>query len=92
MHGRVLVYVHKELELAQVEHRYPADHYVLIDDKIRILTAVKKSWGSRVTTVFPVQGHYAHDENVKTFPAPDVTVQRIGDLLQMDVASLAMRS
>jgi FMN phosphatase YigB (HAD superfamily) len=89
VHGRVLVYVHKELELAQVEQRYPADHYVLIDDKIRILTAVKKVWGPRVTTVFPVQGHYAHDDNVTTFPPPDVTVQRIGDLLEMDMARIA---
>lgn len=86
---RVLVYVHKELELEQVEHRYPADHYVLIDDKVRILTAVKKVWGERVTTVFPVQGHYALDEAVKAFPSPDVTVQRIGDLLTMDVARFA---
>lgn len=89
VHGRVLVYVHKELELAEVEHRYPADHYVLIDDKIRILTEVKKVWGAKVTTVFPVQGHYAHDANVKTFPAPDITVERIGDLLHIDLARLA---
>ena len=58
---RVLIYVHKEQELDDVERFYPADHYVLIDDKLRILAAVKKIWGERVTTVFPKQGHYAHD-------------------------------
>src|SRR5574337_707737 len=57
--GRVLVYIHKERELDDVAQRFPADHYVLIDDKIRILTAVKQVWGTRLTTVFPRQGHYA---------------------------------
>ena len=57
----VLIYIHKELELDDVERRYPAEHYVLVDDKLRILAAVKKVWGERVTTVFPRQGHYAHD-------------------------------
>src|SRR5579872_3642282 len=59
--GNVLIYIHKEKELADVERRFPADHYVLIDDKIRILTEVKKIWGTKVTTVFPKQGHYALD-------------------------------
>src|SRR5262250_2559068 len=62
--GNVLIYIHKEEELDDVERRFPADHYVLIDDKIRILTAVKKIWGSRVTTVFPRQGHYATDPKI----------------------------
>src|SRR4029078_7188913 len=57
--GRVLIYVHKEQELDDVEQRYPAEHYVLVDDKLRILAAVKKFWASRVTTVFVRQGHYA---------------------------------
>ena len=59
--GRVLIYIHKEQELDDVEKHYPARHYVLVDDKLRILTAVKKVWGTRLTTVFPRQGHYAHD-------------------------------
>src|ERR1041385_5825171 len=88
--GKVLIYIHKEQELEDVERRYPADHYVLIDDKIRILTAVKKIWGQRVTTVFPRQGHYAHDSTlVAGFPAADVTVERIGDLVTMDFTPVA---
>jgi FMN phosphatase YigB (HAD superfamily) len=79
--GRVLIYVHKERELDDVEARYPADHYVLVDDKVRILTAVKRVWGDRLTTIFPRQGHYAHDPAVATFPPPDMTIGRIGELL-----------
>jgi len=60
--GRVLIYIHKEHELADVEHRYPAERYVLVDDKLRILTAIKDIWGERVRTIFPKQGHYALDE------------------------------
>jgi hypothetical protein len=83
--GRVLIYVHKEQELDDVERRHPADHFVLIDDKIRILTAVKKVWGERLTTVFPRQGHYAHAPDVTGYPPPDITIERIGDLLQYDL-------
>jgi FMN phosphatase YigB (HAD superfamily) len=79
--GRVLIYVHKEHELADVERRFPADHYVLVDDKVRILSAVKAAWGARVTTVFPRQGHYATDPGVAAYPAPDYSVDHIGDLL-----------
>jgi FMN phosphatase YigB (HAD superfamily) len=79
--GRVLLYVHKEKELAEVERRYPADHYVLVDDKVRILTQVKAAWGERVTTVFPRQGHYAADPDVSSYPTPDFTVNHIADLL-----------
>ena len=79
--GDVLIYVHKERELDDVERRYPAVRYVLVDDKIRVLAAVKEAWGERVTTVFPRQGHYALDtEVVARYPAADVTVERIGDL------------
>ncbi len=85
---RVLIYIHKEQELDDVEARFPADHYVLVDDKVRILTAIKKVWGERLTTVFPRQGHYAHDPSVATYPRPDVTVERIGDLLEYDLARL----
>ena len=87
--GHVLIYVHKEQELADVEERYPADHYVVVDDKLRILSAVKQVWGNRVTTVFPKQGHYAYDEHVlATYPPADITVVRIGDLLPYDLARL----
>ncbi|HEY6250667.1 MAG TPA: HAD family hydrolase [Candidatus Angelobacter sp.] len=87
--GKVLIYIHKEQELDDVEKRFPAAHYVLIDDKLRILDAVKKIWGARVTTVFPRQGHYAHDPKVlATFPPADVSVDRIGDLLNYDLARL----
>jgi hypothetical protein len=87
--GNILIYIHKEQELDDVEHRYPAEHYVLVDDKVRILAAVKKIWGERVTSVFPRQGHYAHDrEAVARYPAPDVTVERIGDLLDWDLDRL----
>jgi len=82
--GRVLVYVHKERELAEVERRFPADRYVLVDDKVRILTDVKAVWGSRVTTVFPRQGHYATDPAVATWPTPDVSIAHIADLLAFD--------
>jgi FMN phosphatase YigB (HAD superfamily) len=83
--GEVLVYIHKELELEDVERRYPAEHYALIDDKVRILAAVKEVWGDRVTTIFVRQGHYAHDEAlVASYPAPDVTVERIGDVLDLE--------
>lgn len=87
--GNVLIYIHKERELDDVEKRFPADHYVLIDDKLRILDAVKQIWGTRVTTVFPRQGHYAHDPKVIAgFRAADITVERIGDLLNYDGAAL----
>lgn len=80
--GNVLIYIHKEQELEDVERRFPAQHYVLIDDKLRVLTAVKNIWGAKVTTVFPRQGHYAQDpEVVATYPPADMSVDRIGDLL-----------
>ena len=91
--GHVLIYIHKEEALDDVERRYPADHYVLVDDKLRILTAVKKVWGGRVTTVFPRQGIYAHDPQIAAeFPQPDVTIERIGDLLDYDLTWLRPRS
>jgi FMN phosphatase YigB (HAD superfamily) len=86
--NRVLIYVHKEQELDDVERLYPADHYVLIDDKLRILAAVKKIWGQRVTTVFPKQGHYAHDPKILAeFPPADIELARIGDLITCDLSS-----
>jgi FMN phosphatase YigB (HAD superfamily) len=87
--GHVLIYVHKEAELADVERRYPAGHYILVDDKLRILAAVKKTWGDRVTTVFVRQGKYAHDPQVvASYPPADLTVGRIGDLLDYDLPAL----
>ncbi len=87
--GRVLIYVHKERQLADVEHRFPARRYVLVDDKLRILDACKRVWGDRVLTVFPRQGHYAHDaEALAAHPPADVTVERIGDLLDHDLDDL----
>jgi hypothetical protein len=86
----VLIYIHKEQELDDVERRFPAEHYVLIDDKIRILTAVKKIWGNKVTTVFPRQGHYALDPKiVSAYPSADITIDRIGDLVNHNFDSLS---
>ena len=86
--NRVLIYIHKEQELDDVARLYPADHYVLIDDKLRILSAVKKFWGDSVTTVFPKQGHYALDSKVVAeYPPADIELARIGDLLNYDLSS-----
>jgi FMN phosphatase YigB (HAD superfamily) len=80
--GEVLIYIHKEQQLEDVEAKYPAEHYVMVDDKVRLLTAMKQHWGKRVTTVFPRQGHYALDQKlVAQFPAPDITLTRIGELV-----------
>ena len=88
--NHVLIYLHKEEALADVERRYPARRYVLVDDKPRILSAVKRVWGQRVTTVFPRQGKFALDATViASDPAPDVSVERIGDLLDYDLRALA---
>jgi FMN phosphatase YigB (HAD superfamily) len=87
--GKVLIYIHKEQELDDVEKRFPAAHYVLIDDKLRILSSVKKVWGSRVTTVFPRQGHYAHDaQAIANFPPADISIDRIGELLNYSLEQL----
>ena len=80
--GRVLIYIHKEQMLDDVERRYPARHYVMVDDKLRILAAMKKIQGDRLTTVFPRQGHYARDaEAIAAYPPADITVEHIGDLV-----------
>ena len=87
--GEVLIYIHKETELDDVAQRYPADHYVLVDDKVRILAEVKRQWATRVTTVFPRQGHYANDpKEVAKYPAPDFTIERIGEFLKFDLDTL----
>jgi len=85
--GHVLIYVHKEEEVDDVERLYPAQRYVMIDDKLRILDAMKKIWGKRVTTVFPKQGHYATDpEILAQYPHGDIQLDRIADLVQHDLS------
>ncbi len=87
--GRVLIYLHKEQMLESVARRYPAEHYVMIDDKVRILAAMKQTWGAKLTTIFPRQGHYAMDvAEVARYPAPDVTLETIGALAGRDLSSL----
>src|SRR5271157_1768965 len=87
--GHVLIYIHKEESIDDVQRRYPAQHYVLVDDKLRILTAIKKVWGDRVTTVFVRQGKLALDPAViASYPPADVTVERISDLLGYDLSAL----
>ena len=85
-----MIYVHKELELDDVERRYPAEHYVMVDDKLRLLTAIKQVWGSRVTTVFARQGHYARDPEILShYPPADISVPRIGSLLEVPLERLS---
>lgn len=84
--GRVLFYIHKEQELEHVEREYPAERYVMVDDKLRILTAMKQVWGSRLTTVFVRQGHYAMDTaSITRYPQADITIERIGNLFDGDL-------
>ena len=88
--NNILIYIHKERELADIERRYPVEHYFLFDDKIRILAAIKDQWSERVTTVFVKQGHYAEDtDEVAKYPPADVEVDRIGDLLDRDFVNSA---
>ena len=90
--GNVLIYVHKEQELQDVQERYPADHYVLIDDKLRILSAVKQVLKDRVTTVFPKQGHYANDpKQLATYPPGEINLARIGELVNYNLESFLGR-
>lgn len=87
--GRVLIYIHKEQMLDAMQRHNPARHYVMVDDKLRILTAMKGVMQSRLMTVFPRQGHYALDlDAVATYPAADLSIERIGDLLDEDVRGL----
>jgi FMN phosphatase YigB (HAD superfamily) len=87
--GRVLIYIHKEKMLDDVAQRYPARHYVMVDDKLRILAAMKKILRDRLTTVFPRQGHYALDPyNLSTYPPADLAIERIGDLLGYELCAL----
>jgi hypothetical protein len=91
--NRILIYIHKEEELEDVGRLYPAYHYVLIDDKLRILSAVKKIWGRRVTTVFPKQGHYAFDsDTLAEYPPADIELAKIGDLVAYDLPALLKKN
>ncbi len=93
VNGNVLIYVHKEKELDDVEQRFPAGHYVMVDDKLRILETMKKIWGERLTTVWPRQGHYALDpQAIAAYPPADITLERIGDLVNYDLPALLSRS
>jgi FMN phosphatase YigB (HAD superfamily) len=88
--GRVMIYLHKEQMLEAVERRYPARHYVMVDDKLRLLAAMKKIWGARLTTIFVRQGHYALDlATISTYPAADITVEKIGELATLNVSHLS---
>lgn len=88
--GDVLIYIHKERELDDVERWYPGRRYIMIDDKPRILAAVKEAWGGRVKTVFPKQGHYANDSKaVASYPPADIALERIGDLVKLDARDFA---
>ena len=83
--GHVLIFIHKEKELACVERLYPAEHYVMVDDKLRILEAIKDKWKDRVTTVFPRQGHYAKDKKALAEYRPaDISIRHIADLLKFE--------
>lgn len=87
--GRVLIYIHKEQMLDAVAEHYPARRYVMIDDKLRVLAAMKKTWKDRLTTIFPRQGHYALDpRNSAAYPPADITIEHIGDLVVADLATL----
>ncbi|MGA7949552.1 MAG: HAD family hydrolase [Thiobacillaceae bacterium] len=87
--GRVLIYLHKEQMLDDVEQLYPARHYVMVDDKLRILAAMKEVWGMRLTTIFPRQGHYAlNSEILAAYPPAGISVDRIGELINYDIRAL----
>jgi FMN phosphatase YigB (HAD superfamily) len=91
--GHVMIYVHKERELKDVVRRYPARHYVMVDDKLHILWAIKKAWGAKVTTVFARQGHYAKDPKIlSSYPEADLAIDHIGELLNYTVQALTSSS
>jgi len=87
--GNVLIFIHKEQELECVERLYPAKHYVMADDKLRLLEAIKNIWKDRVTTVFVRQGHYAHDRKaIAQYRPADISIRRIADLLDIEMRRL----
>lgn len=91
--GKVLIYIHKENELTQIERKYPAKHYVMVDDKLRILSAIKKHWRDRVTTIFARQGHYATDPNILAeYPSADISIENISELLNYKSTDFLQRT
>jgi len=91
--GRVLIYVHKERALDAMQRRYPARHYVMVDDKPQLLAAMKRVLGPELTTVFVRQGHYAaQSAGAVIDPPPDLAIERIGDLLDLDLANFLAAS
>ncbi len=83
--GEALIYIHKEQMLEDVEARYPARRYVMVDDKLRILAAMKHTWRDRLTTVFVRQGHYANDTAlVQSLPPADMTIETIGEIINSE--------
>jgi hypothetical protein len=85
--GRVLIYIHKEQRLAEIQNQYPARRYMVVDDKLRLLSTIKQFWGERVVTVFPRQGHYALDSAaIAAYPPADRTIEHIGDLNSIDLS------
>jgi FMN phosphatase YigB (HAD superfamily) len=90
--GRIMIYLHKEKVLDHMQRRYPAEHYVMVDDKANILAAMKAALGTHLTTVFVRQGHYAlAAESKSVVPAPDLTIERIGDLLNFKLTDFKVR-
>jgi FMN phosphatase YigB (HAD superfamily) len=91
--GRVLIYIHKEQMLDDIEAKYPARHYVMFDDKLRILAAMKQGWESRLTTVWLMQGHYARDPKAtEGYPPPDIRLERIADAARLGLPQLLGRN
>ena len=89
--ARVLIYMHKERKLDVMQRAYPADHYVMIDDKPNLLAAMKRIMHNQLTTVFVRQGHYARDADMATIePAPDLTINSIKDLLGLPAAAFRL--
>lgn len=89
--GQVLIYLHKERTLDEVQRRYPSSHYVMVDDKPRLLEAMKHALGERLTTVFVRQGHYAMESADTVFdPPPDLSIDRIGDLIDLELADFSL--
>jgi len=87
--GRVMIYIHKERMLDAVQQRFPSRHYVMVDDKLRLLAAMKQVLGERLTTVFVRQGHYAFDpQHTAGHPAADITLERIGELAAVELPDL----
>jgi FMN phosphatase YigB (HAD superfamily) len=90
--GRVLIYLHKEKVIDHVQQRYPAAHYVMVDDKTKLLAAMKSTLGSKLSTVFVRQGHYAlAPESAAATPPPDLVIERIAELKNLSLTDFKVR-